>query len=197
MELYLIRHGKTEGNISRHYQGIIDEPLCEEGIRELKAVPPEVMPHIQKLYCSPMKRCIQTARILFPEHEPVIVSDLRERNFGKFEGKSYTELSKDPDYIAWINGSGIVPGGEDKEVFWDRCLSAVDQIVSDAFDEGIETAAAVCHGGIIMACMTRCLNRIKEFTEWKCGNGCGYSVTIDRGSWDPGRHFTSYRPFDI
>lgn len=56
LKIYLIRHGKTQGNLSGKYIGSrTDEPLCEEGIRELKG---KTYPQAQILFVSPMKRCI-------------------------------------------------------------------------------------------------------------------------------------------
>ena len=37
MDVYLIRHGKTKGNLEGRYIGTTDEPLCEEGKQSLRA----------------------------------------------------------------------------------------------------------------------------------------------------------------
>ena len=62
--LYLIRHGITSGNLEGKYIGTTDLPLCEEGedaISSLAAL--DVYPKVQKVYSSPLKRCLQTADV--------------------------------------------------------------------------------------------------------------------------------------
>ena len=93
MDIYLIRHGKTEGNLQGRYIGSTDEPLCEEGKRALFSMKEQKKyPYPEYLFQSPMKRCKESAEILFPQKEACTVSDLRECDFGRFEGKNYLEL---------------------------------------------------------------------------------------------------------
>ncbi len=66
MRIYLIRHSMTKGNKEKRYIGTTDESLCLEGIQlleERKGMYPEVT----YVYVSPMKRCVQTAEIIYPE----------------------------------------------------------------------------------------------------------------------------------
>ena len=109
--MFLIRHGKTKGNLEHRYIGRTDESLCEKGKEELLR---RRAPEVQRVYASPMRRCIQTAEILYPAREFLKVEDFRECDFGRFEGKNYQELSKDPGYQAWIDSGGSLafPGGE-------------------------------------------------------------------------------------
>ena len=66
IKLWLIRHGKTEGNKLSRYIGTTDEPLCQEGTEFLHKMD---YPKVQAVYVSPLKRCVQTAEILFPGGE--------------------------------------------------------------------------------------------------------------------------------
>ena len=61
IELFLIRHGLTEGNKKKRYIGRTDEPLCPEGLEQLSALS---YPVLDNIFISPMRRCVQTARIL-------------------------------------------------------------------------------------------------------------------------------------
>ena len=98
MVLLLIRHGKTAGNLERRYVGTTDESLCPKGIRELKK---RVYPSVDCVIASPMKRCVETARILFGIDVLVrICGGLREMDFGVFEYHNYEELNGDPMYQA-------------------------------------------------------------------------------------------------
>ena len=76
MRAILLRHGKTEGNLRGCYIGSrTDEPLCEAGRAALKR--PDIAP-VNRVYCSPMLRCRETAALLYPELEAEIIDDLRE-----------------------------------------------------------------------------------------------------------------------
>ena len=61
MKIIFIRHGKTAGNLEKRYIGRTDEPLCEEGISELESIK---YPDSDEVLASPMKRCLQTARLI-------------------------------------------------------------------------------------------------------------------------------------
>lgn len=63
MRVVLIRHSKTAGNLKGRYIGTTDEPLCEEGIRLLEG---KTYPAAELVYVSPMKRCRETASLIYP-----------------------------------------------------------------------------------------------------------------------------------
>ena len=125
IEFILIRHGKTRSNEEGRYLGWTDEELSEQGIAEMnqrKQVNPMDSSETKKgmdlqgslLFVSPMLRCKQTAEILFPGQQGIVIEDFKEMNFGEFEGKNYAELNGNPSYQAWIdsNGRGQIPDGE-------------------------------------------------------------------------------------
>lgn len=127
-ELILIRHGKTAGNLLGRYIGSrTDEPLCDEGREGLAG---KQLPEVERLYVSPMKRCVETAEILWPgfdRKKMQKVTDLRECDFGDFENKNYKELSGNGDYQAWIDSNGTLPfpNGESMDAFKSRCLEGL------------------------------------------------------------------------
>ena len=100
IKLWLIRHGKTEGNKLSRYIGTTDEPLCQEGTEFLHKMD---YPKVQAVYVSPLKRCVQTAEILFPGEPVHIIEELAECDFGEFENKNYKELEGNPHYQEWID----------------------------------------------------------------------------------------------
>lgn len=126
MELYLIRHGKTFGNTLGRYIGTTDEELCTEGRESLVQLRNSALQGIRRpdfVFASPLKRCLQTARILFPEVPVEIRGGFRECDFGEFENRNYQELSGNPAYQAWIDSGGKLPfpGGESRQGFEERC----------------------------------------------------------------------------
>ena len=106
--LYLIRHGITSGNLEGKYIGTTDLPLCEEGedaISSLAAL--DVYPKVQKVYSSPLKRCLQTADIIYPERLLKRIDSIAELDFGEYEGKTQAELQSDEKYLEWLQGEGF------------------------------------------------------------------------------------------
>lgn len=172
MKICFIRHGKTFGNLEKRYIGKTDEPLCETGIKELKKMH---FPQSDLLICSPMKRCIQTAEILFPKQKYIIFSSLRECDFGDFEKKNYHDLNGDIYYQMWIDSGGEIAflNGELPSDFRKRCTAGFSEIVEQYADKASITF--VVHGGTIMAILNQFSDLHQDYFDWHCENGHGYS----------------------
>ncbi|NLL39270.1 MAG: histidine phosphatase family protein [Clostridiales bacterium] len=175
MELILIRHSMTRGNLQRRYVGITDEPLCPEGV-ELARSRAAIFPRVECLYVSPLVRCGQTADILYPGVPRTVCKDFRETDFGRFEYKNYEELKDDPDYQKWLDSGGTIgfPGGESMEEACERVLAAFDRMLHDLKEKNISTAAAIIHGGTIMAIMSGRIIPKRSFYDWQLKNCEGY-----------------------
>lgn len=201
-----IRHGMTQANGEHRYLGKTDEPLSETGIRLLQekkkeyfSSPPEF------LYTSPMKRCVQTAELLF-ERKPILIPEWKEMDFGQFEGKNYEELKDDPCYQKWIDSNGTLPfpGGESREQFIRRSMEGFDRMMSDILkrsekNTGIKNdtdtrylksnrgteipVVTVVHGGTIMAVLSSLTGG--EYFDFQVKNGEGYETVLEwiQGSW--------------
>ena len=120
VRIWLIRHGMTAGNLEQRYVGTTDEPLCEKGRQQI--LDKRWAHQFEDIYVSPMRRCWETAEILFPTVHQIVVENFRERSFGEFEYRNYRELNGNPDYQAWIDSGGTIgfPGGENLKEFCDR-----------------------------------------------------------------------------
>lgn len=185
MEIYLFRHGKTKGNLEHRYVGRTDEPLDLSGIPLLKNKQTELA-GVEKVYSSPMLRCIQTAGICWPETEIQTVDQLRETDFGIFEYKNYEELKNQPEYQQWISSGGTapIPHGESGEAFRERSIRAFIRCLKEASEEGLHKIAFCVHGGTIMAVMDGLAGDEKSFYDWQAANGCGYDVYWDETKKD-------------
>lgn len=168
MKIYLIRHGKTAGNLERRYIGVTDEQLCSEGTDELRG---RQYPDCELVIASPMKRCVETARLIYPEKEIVFCDDLAECDFGDFDGRNYIELSGNADYQRWIDSGGVLafPNGESPDDFKARCVRGFDEMVRCYSERG--SIAFVVHGGTIMAVMERYGEPGRGFYDYQVGNG--------------------------
>lgn len=186
IRLSLIRHGQTEGNKKKRYIGVTDESLCEEGkafLRQMKYPAP------QAVYVSPMKRCVETAEILFPDYPVHVIDELAECDFGDFENKNYEELAGNPDYQAWIESGGTLPfpGGESRESFCRRNLLGFRKAMTACIRSGVSSAAFVIHGGTIMNIMEAYAVEEQSFYQWHVENGRGYTLDFDTEEWKKGR----------
>lgn len=190
MEFVFIRHGSTSGNLQSRYIGSTDEELCKEGINGLKDnLYRNIYPKAGIVFASPMKRCIQTADIIYPYKRLYIIDCFREIDFGRFEGKNYIELNGDIEYQKWIDSGGIgkFPGGEDRQVFSERCISGFKEallICQGLVQDGVlnEDAAVpfVVHGGTIMSIMEAYAGEGKgSYFNYQCSNGHGYICSLD------------------
>ncbi len=174
MKINLIRHGMTAGNLKKRYIGITDEPLCNIGIEQIKS---RNYPLCRIVAVSPMKRCIETAKLIYPDITPIFRSDLRECDFGDFEGKNYKELAGNIDYQRWIDSGGTLdfPNGESINSFKRRCIADFLDLIKK-FDEDI---SIITHGGTISAILENLAVEKRNFYEWNVANGEGYIVEFD------------------
>lgn len=178
MQLVLIRHLATEGNHRRLYIGSTDQPILPpkpDSLVNTKAA----LPCAKLLFCSPLRRCLQTAELFYPALSPIILPQLAEIAFGDFEGKGYEQLKSNPAYREWIAAGGHIgaPNGESIESFVLRCREALYHM-SDAMQKAnADTAVCVTHGGVIMQ-MLSTLFPDRDFYSFQCENGGGYRLDL-------------------
>ena len=179
MKIYLLRHGETEYNAEHRYQGIGDIPLSQSGLDCLKQA--DFLP--ETVYITPLKRTRQTAEILFPKANYIPVNDLREMNFGAFEGRNYKEMEHDAAYRAWVdsNCESTCPGGEYKADFSARVCKAFETLVNQSIQNNETTLVIVAHGGTQMAVMERFAEPHKNYYEWCAPTAGGY--VLDDCDW--------------
>lgn len=187
IRVVLIRHGKTQLNKKGAYLGCrLDIPLCEEGVAEAMSVRDRISSLVSKdafLICSPMNRCIETAQILF-ERKPEKISDnLKEMDFGDFEGKTYEDLKDDEYYQKWMESYRELPfpNGESKPQFSSRTVRAFEECVVEG-----QQNVVVAHGGTIMAVMSHIAGG--DYFDYQVANLDGYileySYDNDKGTYN-------------
>lgn len=179
--LVLIRHGETKANKERRYLGKTDAPLSKEGEKQLAEYKKlQLYPDIDFLFASPMKRCMQTAKILYPKLQPVPVKEWEEIDFGAFEGKNYVELQEDARYQAWIDSNGTLPfpEGESREEFITRCDKGFRDMLekTEQKKEGNKTIGIIVHGGTIKALLSKYGEG--DYFDYQTANGKGYICTV-------------------
>ncbi|MBD5142587.1 MAG: histidine phosphatase family protein [Oscillospiraceae bacterium] len=191
--LSFYRHGKTKANEDGIYIGSTDFPLSDKGAVELSGkMDLYEYPRVQRVYSSPLLRCTETAEILFPEVPLYLIEDLRELNFGKFEGKSALELIGQEDYRTWLKGGSPdirPPEGESVEELCIRSYRAVYRMLMDMMEQDFTHCAVITHAGVIsnlLACFG--LPKISP-KELHCEAGEGFEVLLTAQMWQTAQAF--------
>ncbi len=181
--LILIRHGAAQANQEHRYLGKTDQPLSREGMLQLAEYrKQQCYPDIDFLFASPMKRCIQTAELLYPEIRSFLIKEWEEIDFGAFEGKNYLELQGDERYQAWIDSQGMLPfpGGESREEFLTRCGRGFRRMAGEVKQMKKRkeplTVGCIVHGGTIMALLSQYGGG--DYFDYQTANGKGYICTV-------------------
>ena len=180
LRIHLIRHGATDANVLGQYIGSkTDAPLSPEGLNELRLLKENTdYPEIDSLYSSPMLRCRQTAAVLYPDNGVVTVENLKEYDFGDFEGKTAVELENNQDFLNWASGKCPPPNGEDNTEFIKRLCVGLRQVVLDMMEKGKSESAVIMHGGAIMMLLGATAVPRHRSVEWTADPGRGYSLLI-------------------
>jgi len=152
--LLLARHGQTDWNATRRFQGSSDIGLSERGRAQAEALGRALgARRLAAAYVSPMQRARETAAIaLGATAVPVIpVDELRELSLGGWEGRTVDEIrSEEGDpYLAWLRAPHDYPppGGEPLDRVAARVRSALDRIA--AAHGGDDEVLVIAHGGVI------------------------------------------------
>ena len=150
--IVLVRHGETDWNFERRVQGHTDRPLNETGRAQARALAAELADEeFDAVYSSDLARAYETARILAEARDldVTVVPDLRERDFGTWEGLTDTEIEQRfPDARRGHWGDAETP-----EEMRERILGALARI-ADAHPGG--RVLVVGHGGPVRAILRHC-----------------------------------------
>lgn len=177
--LTLIRHGRTKANNEHRYLGKTDEALSAEGREEIKAyVNQHRYPEADQVFTSSMKRCKETAAIIYPRIAAREIPEWDEMNFGLFEGKNYQELQGVQSYQDWIDSGGTLPfpEGESRAEFLSRCQRGMQKMLRE-LPEQAKRVALVVHGGTIMALLSTFYGG--DYFDYQVPNGSGFQVRLN------------------
>ncbi|MBI2102560.1 histidine phosphatase family protein [Candidatus Woesearchaeota archaeon] len=152
MKLIIVRHGETDWNSLELCQGHANIPLNGAGLRQAEQVAQRFTSEtIDLAFASDLERAVQTAQLILARHPNVPVEytrQLRERDYGVYEGKTYSEFRR-----------GIVESGIPSHLFQPergeslvnvqrRALSFYDNLF---LQYPSKTIMVVAHGGVIQS----------------------------------------------
>ena len=174
--ILLARHGETESNRERRFQGQLDVPLSDRGreqAHELAARAAAEDPPIAALYTSPLVRASETAAIVADRLglEPRADDRLKEIDVGDWEERLKDDVARDePGAWAAFRRAGDdfrFPGGESLHEQQQRVVAALEDITG----RGELPALVVCHRGVIRCALAHARRRgLDTYHEWRVPN---------------------------
>jgi probable phosphoglycerate mutase len=152
-ELLLVRHGETDWNRDRRFQGHADQPLNHAGREQALALADELAgERIGFVYTSDLVRARETAEIVAARlgADVVVRSELREIDVGDWEGLTWPEIEeRHPEGArSWHEHGHGWKSGETYDQLGERIIAALRRI---AADHPAQRVLVVGHGGTVRA----------------------------------------------
>ena len=140
--IYLIRHGETEWSRSGQHTGRTDIPLTDEGRRGGAAIGRYLAGRPLCVYVSPLDRARETCAIAGYAAAARVDSDLREWDYGVYEGRTTADIRKDdPAWSVWLS---TMSGGESLDQVAGRARAVIERAAGESGD-----VALFAHGHIL------------------------------------------------
>lgn len=179
LELWLMRHGETVAPPG-HYHGISDVGLNPRGLWQAECVRQRLADmHFDAVYTSPLSRCRDSARIIAPNYEAVVCDELREMDFGRWEGISVREAQQDVDAWQTWGSEQAAPQGESLAVLHERVTGAVQGIMDRHLAGRV---LLVTHGGPIRALGAwACGLDAQSAWHFACDTGSLHCIRVSEG----------------
>lgn len=199
-KIHLLRHGLTD-NSEGKYIGHTDVPLSAEGIEQIENMKRDyIYPYADVVFTSPLSRCKDTARLIYPEAKMIVIDDLIEYNFGEFEGRTAEELhEKEELFDSWLRGEKDIapPFGENNSDFARRVCTAFAAIAEGIMKSDYDEVAIVTHGGVVMTIMAAFAIPEASMHEWMTPCGCGYTLRLDPFIWMNGQKMEAFQEIPV
>lgn len=173
MNLYLVRHGETDHNKQKRYQGMTDIKLNEHGKQQAKDTLKYFDFEFDKIFSSPLQRAFETAKILSGIQNSEIITDrrLQEISFGTYEGKEYRDV--DDEFLRFFDKPEeytAVNGAESFESLFKRVDDFLMEMMKNFGDTDMNILVT-SHGAAIHAMILAVTNiELKDFWSIPIGN---------------------------
>jgi broad specificity phosphatase PhoE len=160
-QLILVRHGQTVSNVAGIAQGWNDSALSERGSMQVARVASRLARvGVDAVFSSPLQRALSTAQAIADASAKTVTTldDLREMNYGDWEGRSFHEVRRDDaeTYRGWVDDPDRPsPNGESHNAVLERIRRALDVVTRfEGEGERVKRVVAVSHGTAIRIAAT-------------------------------------------
>lgn len=201
LKIFLIRHGETahEGR----YKGHLDVPMSQEGMDRMRKTAGSLKKFLDgkrpdAVYSSDLIRAVQSADIIarsFRMKSVIKMPELRERDFGHWEGMRYHEIEKkyQKDFLLWMKDpfKNNPTEGESTARLNRRVLSAMKEIIGLHKDG--DNIVIVTHSGVTRLMLCHFLG-MPVRNLFRIGQDFGCISLISLYGETPVVRFTNWRP---
>lgn len=187
--LLLIRHGQSEWNALRRWQGQADPPLSPLGRRQASEAAARLEP-VDVVAASTLQRSRVSAEIIAEVmgcDPPIPVPELIERDVREFSGLTREQIEK--QFPGFLEGGRRPPGWEQDDALLDRVLAGLKRLADLVGDR---TAVVVTHGGVIYS-----LEGHLGCPPERVANMSGRWVTMTNGQMEAGERVHPLEGVDI
>ncbi len=186
MKIHIIRHASTKYNTMRRWQGRIDLPLDEIGIRQAQALALRFASvPVDRIYSSPLKRAQKTAEEIAKVHglKVEVVEDLIESDLSLWEGLPADKVKREfkKEYEEWAtNPDAEIEGVESVRSVYERTKRALERI----YELGGEEIIVVTHAIVVRAAVCYVMKMpLESFREFVVHNASVTTALIKDGWW--------------
>ncbi len=176
MNLYVVRHGESIGNIEKSYHGSEEMELSEKGVAQVKTLKKKLGNiKFNKIYVSERSRAAQTAELL--GYKDVEISEkLNERGFGIFEGMTFSQIEREYPLQCshWLEDwRNYKPDkGESHSDIAKRVFAFMDELLKNEMDDVL----IITHAGVMRMMYCYVMDKREElFWKFSCDN-CDMAV---------------------
>ncbi|HAS73400.1 MAG TPA: histidine phosphatase family protein [Clostridiales bacterium UBA8960] len=158
LNIYLVRHGQTEWNIERRFQGWLDSPLTKQGVECAQLLKEKIAPiKFDRFITSPSNRAVKTMELILPAEDKCFDLDdrLREINLGPWQGMTHEAIEAlYPEQLKMFYMNPEAFNLQHAETYfdvYDRIRKFIDELVS-RHETGIKSSniLIVTHGIALM-----------------------------------------------
>lgn len=177
MLIFFVRHGLTDWNIQRRFQGTCDIPLNDAGLQQARTAAARCAQlRLERIYHSTLLRAAQTAQAIAELADVPLIPcpGFNEVCLGAFQTLNHEQAKAQyPEAYAQYFADRInaaPPGGESLSQVQHRALAALDSIEQDA--AGCERIAVVSHGALLKTLLGAIAGiPLEHFAKYDVSNG--------------------------
>jgi len=187
LRFFLLRHARSVSNERYVWTGQTDSELSHSGAgRQLEICSRCEYPKGGLYFSSPLKRCASSLEIVYGRTADYFLPEFMECSLGTLEGKKYTNLDDDANYLRWIGAPDFGEfGGESFNEFTGRVRRGFLKMAGICDREGISSAVAVLHGNVMRAILHRFVDSSRPHCFWDIPNCGGYLFDFVEGAQKP------------